>query len=162
MSFPRGNAAPNSPQKINAAVRRGQIVKLRIAGASMEQIRQQLGMSRAGVYKALHTALDEQRETTAVDLDEMRQLHSLRIDSMLMALWPQIEKGNSTAIEKGVQLLARQARLYGLDAPARMEMAGKDGGPIGVEVARTRIAEKLARFSGPAGPGEVPGEPDRD
>jgi DNA-binding transcriptional MerR regulator len=120
----RGNARPNSPQKLNAAVRRQQIVRLRIAGASMEAIRQQVGLSVAGVYKAYHVALEEQRESLAEDLQELRQLEAIRLDEMLLALWPSVQRGNTHAVEKAIAIGARRAKLLGLDAPTQTTVSG--------------------------------------
>jgi DNA-binding transcriptional MerR regulator len=120
----RGNARPNSPQKVNAALRRQQIVRLRGAGASMEAIRQQLGLSVAGVYKAYHVALDEQRESLADDLREQRQLQAMRLDEMLFALWPSVQRGDTHAIGKAIAIEARRAKLLGLDAPTQTTVSG--------------------------------------
>jgi DNA-binding transcriptional MerR regulator len=120
----KGNAAPNSLQKVSAAARRQQIVRLRIAGASMVAIRQQLGLSSSGCYKAFHRALAEQREALADDLQEMRQLEAMRLDEMLLALWPAVQRGNTHAIEKAIAIGARRAKLLGLDAPTQTNVSG--------------------------------------
>jgi hypothetical protein len=119
-----GNARPDSQQKVSAAVRRQQIVRLRAAGASMEAIRLQLGLSHGGVYKAYGVALAEQRTAVADDLQDLRQLEAIRLDEMLFAIWPAVQRGDTHAVEKAIAIGARRARLLGLDAPTQTNVSG--------------------------------------
>ena len=52
-------------------------------------------------------------------------------------------------------------KMLGLEAPAKLELTGKDGGPVRTqEVARDRIARRLAGLSAAGNPSGDTGEPE--
>jgi hypothetical protein len=73
---------------------------------------------------------------------ELRKLDSERLEEMFLALQAEIRKGDSKAIDAGVRVLAHKARLNGYEAPRSIELGGKEGGAIPIEVAR-RVLEEL-------------------
>lgn len=61
----------------------------------------------------------------------------------------------------GVQwCIDRRCKLLGLDAPAKHEIAGKDGGPIDTTDTRVELARRLAELAARAGPAEPSGDAD--
>jgi hypothetical protein len=52
---------------------------------------------------------------------------------MLLALWPQVLKGNQGAIDRALRVMERRAKLLGLDAPTRQEVTGAEGGALRIE-----------------------------
>lgn len=97
-------------------------LKLRQAGASYPVIAQQCGFnSRQAAHKAVQ-ALLQRNEAEAVD--EMRALDNSRYDALLMAVWRQALAGDKDAHAAALKVLERRAKLNGLDAPVRSEVAG--------------------------------------
>ena len=78
---------------------------------------------------------------------ELRKLDSERLEEMFLALQAEIRKGDSKAIDAGVRVLAHKARLNGYEAPRSIELAGREGGAIPIEVAR-RVLEELDHEKG--------------
>jgi hypothetical protein len=61
--------------------------------------------------------------------DELRRLDTLRVEEMLLALQPRIERGDARSIEVALKVLANKAKLYGYAAPRRVELTGEHGRP---------------------------------
>lgn len=147
-----------SRQRLTAAEKRSRLLKMRIAGATITDIRKALNYSQTGYYKAYHQAMADLRETAANDRDELRDMEAARLDSYLGKLAPLIDAGDTAAVERAIGISHRRAKLFGLDTPLRLEHTGKDGGPIRTDDARSGILEKLATFVEAAGPGSVSGD----
>ncbi len=107
-----------SPRRIEAVNKQRQAVELRKAGASFAMIAEQLGYaSVSGAFKAVQTAL---RKTLQAPADEVRNLELERLDTLLLALWPQARQGNQGAIDRVLRIMERRAKLLGLDAPTKV------------------------------------------
>ena len=101
-------------KKLSLAVRlKGQqAIKLRMAGATINQIAEQLGYANdSGAYKAI---MGESTEA-------VRQLEIKRLDQMLFPIWPQVLAGDQGAISTALRIQERRASLLGLDAPKQIE-----------------------------------------
>jgi hypothetical protein len=68
----------------------------------------------------------------------MRALHEARLDRMLAAIWPRVIKGELGAIDRALKIMERAAKLYGLDAPARLDIATRPAVPSDDIPARLR------------------------
>jgi hypothetical protein len=112
----------SSRRSIMARQKSQEAVRLRQAGATMQQIATQLGYANeSGAYKAVMREL----EATATDQSEgteaVRQLELNRLDQMLFVLYPQILRGDQGAIATALRVEERRANLLGLDAPKQFE-----------------------------------------
>lgn len=102
-----------SPRRIDAAERRAKALDLRKAGATYDQIAQQLGFSNRGnAQRAVQTAL---KEITADGARDVLTLELERLDAMLLGLWQQARKGNLGAVDRALRIQDRRARYLGLD-----------------------------------------------
>lgn len=119
-----------SPRRIEAAERRAKALELRKAGATYDQIANQLGFSNRGnAQRAVQTAL---KEITAEPAREVITLEVERLDAMLLGLWPRARKGDLGAIDRVLRIQERRARLLGLDSPARLSVEAEN---LGEEIA---------------------------
>lgn len=122
-----------------------------------------------------------QQRKASIDrhLEELRDLHHERLERLFTevyrrALAHKDDMVALAALDRALKIMERQARLHGLDAPARTEITGVDGGPVeltAVQQARDRAVaqvielrasreeneQTLARALGPA-----PGDTDDD
>ena len=131
---------------MTAAERKQRAVELRKLGFTYQKIADQLGVSVSAAHKMVMTALKELNEKTVEGAEELRRLELERLDEWLLRIAQEIKNGNVLgAIDRGVRIMDRRAKLLGLDAPQRAEFAGPDGGPVEVEVARQRIESMLER-----------------
>ena len=114
-----------SPRRLAAADRQRQALDLRKAGVSFDLIAQQLGYaSRQGAHMAVEAAL---QKTLQAPGDDLRQLDIARLDSLLLAVWPQARQGMLDYVDAALKILTRRAKLLGLDAPVKMVGPGAGG-----------------------------------
>lgn len=121
-----------------------QVWELRKAGASYAQIAQQIGVNKGNLSRWVRRKLDELARNNIEGAEDIRRIELERLDVALLAIWPQVRSGNHGAIDRLVRIQERRARLLGLDAPARQEVSGPDGGPIDF-VRRVAASEELTR-----------------
>jgi hypothetical protein len=84
-------------------------------------------ISRQACHKAFRKAIARE---PSLAVDELRKLDSSRSEELFLDLQPAIRKGNARAVEVGIKLLDRSARIHGYAAPHRHELTGKDGKPL--------------------------------
>jgi len=106
-------------RKLEVAMRRSQALELRISGMSYRAIADALSCADSTAYELVQSAL---REIPAANVEILRQEHDSMIRALFLKLKPRIDKGEPRAIEVGVKLLERLAKLHGLDAPTRQIM----------------------------------------
>jgi len=118
------NMPASKAQRAKTAQRRAQAIALRLAGASYEQIAQQLGYaSRSAAYtdidRALRKGLAEQERDGAL----LRQQELERLDRLQAGIWPRAISGDYRAADTALRIIDRRCKLLGLDAPQRVEAA---------------------------------------
>jgi hypothetical protein len=112
--------------------RKLQALELRKAGATFQQIADQLGYrSASGAFNAVKAAL---KATLREPADELRELELTRLDAMLLPLWRRVQSGDEKAVDRVLRIMERRARLLGLDAPTRGEISGPEGKPLAFDL----------------------------
>ena len=106
-------------RKYEVAKRRAQALELRISGMSYRAIADAMQCADSTAYELVQSAL---REIPAQNVEILRTEHDAMIRRLFAKLMPRIDKGEPRAIEVGVKLLERLAKLHGLDAPTRQVM----------------------------------------
>jgi DNA-binding CsgD family transcriptional regulator len=161
MTGPKSTAGPGV---ITAQDREIAALELRRAGKTYRAIGAALGITEPGAHACVKRALArgaaELREAAA----EAIELDLERLDALLAGFWDRAEAGDEDAADRVLKILERRAKLLGLDAAARTELTGADGGPIAVSAdADARLLERLTRLaagpSGSDGGGEPGGTP---
>ncbi len=114
-----GTAAKSSAIKIDAAERQRRALILRRDGATYEVIGKALGYSRKGAEYAVKAAIAKLTNPIA---EELRQIHYLRLERAWLDLQPAMRRGETDAVRAGVQVLKREAALFGLDAPVKIDV----------------------------------------
>jgi hypothetical protein len=110
---------------IETAERERKAVVAALSGASFDDIARDLGYTtRAGAWKAVQRAL---KRTVQPAADEYRQLELMRLDRLLVGLWPiAIGDGDTPpdyeAIDRVIRIMQRRAKLLGLDAPVKIDV----------------------------------------
>ncbi|MCB1773861.1 MAG: hypothetical protein KDI88_09610 [Gammaproteobacteria bacterium] len=116
-----------SARRAKAAERRREALKMRIEGKTLQQIGDALGITRQAAGKSIRAALIQLGEETREDSETLRALQQARIEHAIRMVWPDIENGRLTAIDRLVKLLDQQARLFGLYAPTRTALTDPSG-----------------------------------
>ena len=111
----------NAERRLQAAARQKQALKLRLAGASYEDIATQLGYAgRGNAWRSVMAAL---KATLQEPADQVRILEAARLDRLLLGVWTQAAKGNQSAIDRAIKIMERRAKLLELDAPTKTQSA---------------------------------------
>jgi hypothetical protein len=111
--------------------RRTQGLEMKAHGATYQQISDALGYSGKGhAYKDLHVALDKLCKEETLSAENMRTLQNERLETLFAAVWPEAVGMNPAkpgvnlrAAEVVIRIMERQARLNGLDAPVKADVA---------------------------------------
>ena len=129
--------APRLSSAAEREERRDKVMALALGGASVRQIARQVGVNHATVARDIHARL-EAAAAECPATPKYRELHRERINQLLAAWWPRAREDH-TALDRVLRLLEREAKLLGLDAPAKQEITGPDGGPV--QVVRPGLSE---------------------
>lgn len=121
MSRRKGATAEPTAQE-TALIRQRDLaaVQLATAGASYEEIAQQLGYAdKSGAWKAVRRALDRQE---ARDVEALRDQELARLDRLQLGVWQQATKGEVAAVMAALRIIDRRIRLLGLDLPQQVHL----------------------------------------
>lgn len=114
----------NRSRRLSIGVRQKgqQAVRLRMAGATLDQIASQLGFATAaGAYKSIMRELEETAQDMGESTEAVRQLELKRLDQMLFPIWNGVLSGDQQAVHTALRIQERRAALLGLDAPKQIE-----------------------------------------
>jgi len=103
--------------RARAAQRRNDALELRKAGASYRQIGQQLGVSHQQAHRDVTKAIRDLAKLGEGNARELRILEAERLDALFLSLWPQARVGDLQVVDRTLRIMARRAKLLGLDAP---------------------------------------------
>ena len=113
-----------SSARIAQRTRAAAALKLRETGVSFAEIAAQLGYpSENAANKAVLAAL---RREVHEEANQLRTLEGLRLDEMQAGLWGKASHGNVGAVMAVIKIMERRARLFGLDAPQRVDVGRSD------------------------------------
>lgn len=111
---------------ISARMRASRALALRIEGNNFREIGAALKCDTATAWRDVDRCIQElcegNRETTEV----MRTLEADRLDALHATLWPRALAGELPAVDRVLSIMARRARLFGLDTPAKIAVDAGD------------------------------------
>jgi len=97
---------------VAARVRGQQAIKLRMAGATLDDIARQLDFkSAAGAYKSVMRELQATSKDMGEGAEAVRQLELKRLDQMQFPLWPQVLAGDVAATTTALRIQERSWRI---------------------------------------------------
>lgn len=112
-----------SGTRLAAAERRERCVALRLGGLPIRAIAAELRCSPGAVHAHLVHVLAEHRAGTAELVEQYRAVEGARLEELHRAVWPAAVAGDLAAAMVALRIMERRARLFGLDAPTRVEAA---------------------------------------
>ena len=167
MADGRGGIGKTRPDRLAAALRQIEALKMRAAGHSYEEIRARLGYrTRSGAYASVMAGLHKERVEPA---DETRVLELERLDRLLNAIWDKATGGDLEAVDRALKIMERRAKFMGLDAPTKIaptdpsgetEYSGLSDAELEHELLKTLIAAGVRAAGGAeaqVGPAGAPG-----
>lgn len=117
-------------QRLTAAEKRATALQLREAGLSFEKIAAQVGCSTSRAHQYVKEQLDKLAAKADESGDAIRQLELERLDRMTTGVWPKAQRGDLLSVDRMLKIMARRAKLLGLDSPTLMAQTTKDGDDV--------------------------------
>jgi ABC-type sugar transport system ATPase subunit len=107
-----------SQELVEQRDREHKAVQLALAGATYDAIAKECGFeSKSGAWKAVQRLL---ARVDAENAEALRTVEGSRLDRLHLAHWPAALRGDVKAATLVLRLMERRARLFGLDAPLRV------------------------------------------
>ena len=136
------NNSKTSPETSRAKVRAAKALELRMEGKTFAEIAKEVPYnSPQAAHDAVKRAL---QAITREPAEELLKLDLERLDVMWGIHYLNAQAGDVHALAACMKIMERRARMLGLDAPARTELTGKNGGPIETKTERDLTDEELA------------------
>lgn len=120
------NLVTTETNRADAADRAAKAWKLRVAGASWEEVARMVGYGNASnAYRAVKNYFGQ---VPQIDREMLRGMARARGEMLWLRALQQVERteGAPAAIRAAVAVLERHARLDGLDAPTKVDVNGPD------------------------------------
>jgi len=118
-------------KKLSKEDRRDKVMKMTLAGESTRAIAEVLGVSHSTISRDLKARL-EAISKGSKEVERLRALQGARIHTLMAVQWSQATEGDETQgpTRMILQLMERQSKLLGLDAPKCMAHSGPDEVPV--------------------------------
>lgn len=126
---PRAKKTPRhaaSESEAQIAERRAQVMKYILAGATMREVAEKVGVALSTVAADKAAALAELAEQERMATKDYRQMEDARLNKILVVVWPAALRGEPWAMDKVFQIHERKARLFGYDAIPKIELMTRD------------------------------------
>lgn len=108
-------------------------VKLKVAGATYEEIARALGYADAsGARWAVQAGLAARLDDAGTE--ELRQLEAERLERLHLSRWKRAMDGDDDAYALVLQTAKQRAALLGLNAPVKLQHAGDPDNPLKMDV----------------------------
>jgi hypothetical protein len=114
-----------APARVQSATNQARALELRIQGLTLQQIADQIGVSKARAYQYVSEGLAELNETCAVQAEELRRLTIEQLDELIAAHMVAAVKGDTKAAGVVLRALDSRAKLYGLVKPLVSQPANR-------------------------------------
>ena len=132
---------PSKPQQIIINERRAKAVQLRLAGVDYDRISQQLGYkSRQQAREDVHRAYMQSTKEVRESVEELRNQDLDRLARLQAAFWGAAIQGDPKAGEMVLKILARRAKMLGMDSAIKVEVTTIDQLDAEIQVLRERLA----------------------
>jgi hypothetical protein len=164
-------AANDAAQQV-AELRRLKAWDLRVQGKSYREIGEALQVSHVTAWDDVKIIVERLQAEQLESIDHHRRMQLTRLDKAISVIMPMLDDPGTAleAIDRLDKLEKRRAALFGLDAPTKQELTGKDGAPLidanPAEAARLirqsfgeHALKNEIRDSGPGSDGGVPPDP---
>lgn len=142
--MPRITKATIAAREIDAKA-----LELRKIGLSYDRIATALGISDRGTaWRHVNRAL---QSTVADNANDVRKIEGERLDALFAVAFRQALTGDLKAVETCLQIQARRARLFGLDAPTRtrVEVITEDAIDAAIRQLEAELGDRSATGEAP-------------
>jgi len=111
-----------NPKELNEAQLKITICEMRKLGWSLDQIAYFLGIKKRDVVKRLRKVMKTTAKLMFASIEEHILMEEIRMDMLLKALQPGIDKGDVRSIEAALKISDARRKLKGLDEPEKKQI----------------------------------------
>ena len=133
-----GASRKTSQNSIMLAERRARMLRMRLDGFLLEDIAEAEACSTATACREVQRALADLAEQNRTAAAELRAVQTERLERMYRGLRPGIDKGSPAAVQSGIKVVERLAKLWGIDAPERLDLTAT----VASRAALTRLSDE--------------------
>ncbi|WP_347258007.1 hypothetical protein [Methylocaldum sp.] len=143
MSGRNGKTAATGQRRAEELERARTAWDLRLTGATIQQIADQLGLSVGGVHKILKREFKRRRDDIDGMADQYRQIELERLERLWFKYYPYVINGSPNkltleATDRLLKISKRRSEILGFDAPQKIENTGEQK----VTITRTIVHAK--------------------
>jgi hypothetical protein len=120
----------NSPERASTAERRTRALELRKEGKTFAEIGRAMGFTEQRAHRVVTEELQRLNADRAEQAAEVTRLELERLDGLWAGVWESAKGGDGPAIDRALAIMARRARLLGLDKAEKRELTGAGGGAL--------------------------------
>lgn len=126
------------PKRIRNLEQSDTALRLRVSGATYEQIAQQLNVTRSRAYAIVSNAIATKEYETKELANEVRAIELERLNEMTLRLRNAIINEDPTepqfqAYQTLLKVMERRSKMLGLDASTSVNLSGINGSPIAIQ-----------------------------
>lgn len=139
--------------KVQIEADRKETAALYLKGETQAAIGVRLGLSKQQIHYDLKRIRAAWLESSLQDFDAKRAKELAAIDHLEFVVWRDFDvsaeagPGDKRYLDVVLRCIDRRCKLLGLDAPAKQELSGPDGGPIRTEDVSITEEERISRIS---------------
>lgn len=111
-------------------MRRKRVAANLLGGLTYRQMAEALEVSLGTIASDVRIIIGRWRTDQVGTTDEWAQIQIRRLDTMLNALWDKALSGDEKAVRAVVEIIEKQNKILGTEAPTKHELGGPDGGPV--------------------------------
>lgn len=160
----RRPSSADTAQQIATAKKTAEALALASEGWGYKEIGEAIGVSKTRAFQIVKAALEKAQSKIQVNAEGVINLELIRLDQMTIGIAKPAMAGDLNAIDRMLKIMTQRASLLGLNAATKINVAGKDGGPIenriAIDDAAAEVKRKLADAIAKTASRGVPGEPD--
>lgn len=141
--------------RADVARRRSEAIKLRLAGATFQQIADSdlypEGTGRAQAFMDIKRALEEARAEIHEDAEILRAESCLRYDRLILAFWQRALGGDSKAADICMKAIDKRDELLNIKAPLRIAVESETAVDRAIRDLEQELGVREAQRRGTAG-----------
>lgn len=115
-------------------LRRKRVAANLLGGLTYRQMAEALEVSLGTIASDVRIIIGRWRADQVETTDDWAQIQIRRLDTMLNAMWDKALAGDEKAVRAVVEIIEKQNKILGTEAPAKHELSGKDGGPVVIQM----------------------------
>ena len=111
-----------SGRRLQTLARSREALSLRVEGKTFAEIGTNMGYSEQRAHSVVTRELMRLSAARTEQSEAVLRLEIERLDALWRAVWPTAKEGDLPSIETALRLMARRAKLLGLDAPKHLSV----------------------------------------